>query len=317
MLFPRLPLLAAAVLLLAAGPAGCQRRTLDPRTGAVPGTAEHQVTVGGIERRYLMTVPPRARNGAPVPVVFIFHGFGGSAEQIAREQGFVELARREGFVAVFPDGLQHRWHDGYAVRERGDGDDYAFVRAVLADVGRQVTVDPRRTFAAGHSNGAFFSQALACRMPGTFAAIAPVSGQLATSLAAVCRDAPPVSMLEIHGTADELVPFGGGRLRPGVQLLSVEQSATLRASRAGCATTPRTTSMGIDSSTGTSARRLTYDHCADGRAVELIVIDGGSHRWPGSHGTRGARRTGRTGTPSEAIDGAAVIWAFFTAHPAP
>src|SRR5690606_9148974 len=136
--------------------------------------------------------------------------------------------------------------------------------------------------------------------------------------AASCATSAPVSMLEIHGTADGVVPFGGGRLRPGVDLLSVESSAAFRARRAGCAEVPRVhREPDRDQRDGTTVRRIVYDGCADGRAVELWVVDGGSHRWPGSDGRRGPRRTARTGTPSQEIDGATLLWTFFRGHPAP
>lgn len=309
------PLLVALSLVVTAPPLRAQAA---PGRRALEGTVERTLTVDGRARRYLIHLPPGLAAGAPAPVVLVFHGFGGSADQVARELGFSALADREGFVAVYPDGIENRWRDGYAVRQGAGVDDYAFVRAVLADVGRQVAVDPRRTYAAGHSNGAFFTQALACRMPGTFAAIGAVAGQLAVSLRDACRDGTPVSMLEVHGTADQVVPFAGGPLRPGVELLSAEASAAFRAERAGCAPTPRATREGdVDARDGTSARHLVWDGCADGRGVELWIVDGGSHRWPGSTGFRGRRRTARTGTPSRAIDATTRIWDFFRAHPAP
>lgn len=275
-------------------------------------TVERRLDIGGQLRRYLLHVPARLSPSAPAAVLLVFHGRGGTAEYTANRLGFRELADREGFVAVFAEGAGRRWHDGHVVPLATGTDDFAYVSALLADVGRVVTVDPRRVYAAGHSNGAFFAQALACRMPGTFAAIAPVAGQLATSLAPVCRDAQPVSMLQIHGTNDAIVPFAGGTLRPGVELLPVEASAALRAERAGCDTQPHAVAMPDgDASDATTVRRVTWTSCANNLAVELYIIDGGGHGWP-SHRASNRQAQGAT---SREIDAAQLIWEFFKAHP--
>ncbi|MDF1502757.1 PHB depolymerase family esterase [Roseisolibacter sp. H3M3-2] len=261
---------------------------------------ERRLTVGGVERRYLV----QRAAGAPAPLVIVFHGAGGSAAQIARAHGWRALAARERATVVFPDGVGRRWGDGWALRERPGVDDFAYVRAVLADVARAAPVDARRTFAVGHSNGAFFAQALACRLPGAFAAIGTVAGQLAEGAVAACRSTPPVSAVAVHGTADPLVPYAGGAFGLGAPLLPVVASAAWRAGRAGCAPTPRRTAVNA------SVRRLVWTGCDAGRGAELWTVVGGTHAWPGSP-TRRSRAAA-----DAALDATAVIWDFFRTHPA-
>src|SRR5690606_29064746 len=81
-------------IVLAATPAHTQAR---PRSDGAPSATltEHTVTVSGVERRYLMAVPSRLDPRTAVPLVLVFHGFGGSAGQVAAELGFRELAGRE------------------------------------------------------------------------------------------------------------------------------------------------------------------------------------------------------------------------------
>jgi len=84
------------------------------------------------------------RAGGPVPLVLVFHGGGGRASGIAPHTGFSRLAEREGFVAVYPDGLERRWNDGrgYAATH----DDVGFVRALLDTLERELSIDPRRVY---------------------------------------------------------------------------------------------------------------------------------------------------------------------------
>ncbi len=180
----------------------------EPSAGCRPGTLP---AVDGAEasldgRRYWLDAPD-APADRPLPVVFVFHGFRDRAENLRRGTGFGTLARRDGFIAVFPDG-----HDGVRLlgtTGRGwdigadDAVDRAFVGGLLDRLERERCVDRRRVFATGMSNGGFFSSLLGCQLADRFAAVAAVAGGMELG---PCRPARPVPVLLLYGSNDAVVP---------------------------------------------------------------------------------------------------------------
>lgn len=185
--------------------AGCRAGTLPVADGA-------EATLDG--RRYWLDAPA-APADRPLPVVLVFHGFRDRAENLRRGTGFGTLARRDGFIAVFPDG-----HDGVRLlgtTGRGwdigvdDAADRAFVVALLDRLERERCIDRRRVFATGMSNGGFFSSLLGCQLADRFAAVAAVAGGMELG---PCRPARPVPLLFLYGSNDTVVPppmIRGGR----------------------------------------------------------------------------------------------------------
>ena len=282
-----------------------------PASAPAPAGEPRTLQAGGVTRRYFLYLPATWHRGRPAPLVLVFHGGGGRASGIAPHTGFSRLAEREGFVVAYPQGLNGRWNDGrgYAATH----DDVGFVRALLDTLGRELSIDPSRVYATGISNGAMFSYRLACYLPGTFAAVAPVAGAMPADLAPACAHTQPVSVLAFQGTADPLMPYvGGGVARRRGRVLSAERSIAFWATTSGCAAAPVTTEEPDRVTDGTRVRRTAYGTCREGRAVELYTIEGGGHTWPG-----GPPVGGSVGRVTREIDATAVIWGFFVGHPRP
>jgi polyhydroxybutyrate depolymerase len=261
----------------------------------------------GESRRYYLYLPASFRRERPAPLVLVFHAGGGRASDIAPHTGFSRLADREGFVVAYPQGLRGRWNDGRGFAT-ATHDDVGFVRALVDTLGRELGIDPRRVYATGISNGAMFAYRLACDLPGTFAAVAPVAGALPAELAPGCAHGAPVSVIAFQGTADPLMPYLGGGAGQR-RVLSAERSVGFWGTQAGCTGTPVTTDEPDRVADGTRVRRTVFLSCPEGRAVELYTIDGGGHTWPG--GPAAGRRVGRV---SREIDATELIWAFFAGH---
>jgi polyhydroxybutyrate depolymerase len=275
--------------------------------GQSPGVEQQRsLEVAGVRRSYLVYVPATYQAGQPIPLVLVFHPAGGSGEGMARHTRFTELAEREGFVVVYPDGIGGRWNDG---RRPSSRDDVGFVRALLDTLRRELAVDSSRVYATGISNGAMLSYRLACDLPGVFAAIAPVAGALPVTLAERCVPAMPLSVAALQGTADPILPYAGGGSPPAA-VLPAERSVAFWAEATGCA--PATPDIEVSDSVtdGTRVRRISYPSCSGHRAVLLYAIEGGGHTWPG--GPAGSRRVGRV---SRELDATSVIWDFFRHHP--
>ena len=258
-------------------------------------------------RTYVLHPPARAPAPGGYAVVLVLHGAGGTGRQIAAHTALDRVADREGFLAVYPDGLDRRWNDG---RKMSSSDDVGFIRSLLDTLRREYPVDSTRIFATGISNGAMLAHRLACDLPGVFAAIAPVAGAMPAAIADGCRRAT-VSMIAIQGTGDRLVPYEGGTIGAARgAVLSARATAAHWAAAAGCRTLPAVESLPDRVHDGTRVQRLTWTGCD--RGIALYAVVGGGHTWPGGPGGGSSRLIGRT---THEIDGAETIWAFFQRHP--
>ncbi len=270
-----------------------------------------QLDVAGVRRSYALFLPP-SRGGGPLPLILVFHAAGAHGAGMARHTGFDRLAGREGFAVAYPEGLNRRWNDGRGGSGRG-ADDVGFVRALLDTLAREIGLDTGRIYATGISNGGMFVHRLACELPGTLAAIAPVAAALPVAVAERCAGALPVALLAFQGTADPFVPYaGGGATRRTGPVLSAARSAAFWARVNGCAATPEDGGVTDTVTDGTRVRRQSYPGCRTGRSVVLYTIEGGGHTWPG--GPAAASRVGRA---SREVDATEVIWDFFRRHARP
>jgi polyhydroxybutyrate depolymerase len=284
---------------------------------AVEGDRDETIQSGGRQRTYHVHLPPGAQAGAPRPLVLVFHGRGGTGAGAARLYGFNQLADARGFVVAYPDGVDRGWNDGRGMTGTPSStalvDDVGFVSALIDHLVTAFHADPRRVYAAGHSNGGIFSHRLACELSGKIAAIAPVAGTIAESQAQHCAPGGPVSVVEWHGTDDRFVPYGGGevgRRAERSRVLSVDETIALWARLNGCpAAVQQSTLAPIDPADTTRVRRSTRGPCGQGSEVALYTIEGGGHGWPGT------QRLRVLGPTTHQIDATQTIWEFFERHP--
>lgn len=293
---------ARLLLMLAAALA------LPPAVAAEP--IERHLRVGAVERSYLVDLPAAFDGRRALPAVLVFHGGGGAALLARTQTRMSEKGEAEGFIAVYPQGsgvLSTKlltWNAttccGYAMHHRID--EVAFVRAVLDDLEANFQVDRARLYATGISNGGMMAYLSACALADRFAAIAVVAGELTT---ADCRPTRPVSVLVIHGTADQNLPYDGG---VGAKALARHKVRSVRSAvdfwrmHDGCP------EAAVSERAGPVVRERCAP-CASASEVELIAVAGGGHCWPG-----GARLARFLDEPSAALDATDVIWTFFARH---
>ncbi|RPA59956.1 polyhydroxybutyrate depolymerase [Gordonia oryzae] len=299
--------IAIAVIVTASG---CgQGDAVGAPPGGIPvGSSHAAIEFGGQQRSYEIYRPARLPSSAPL--VVMLHGGYGDARQAERAYGWDAVADRGGVLVAYPQGVGRSWNAGSCCgpAQRRNVDDVGFVLAMVHDIERRTSIDIRRVFATGMSNGAMMALRLPCETS-EFAAIAPVAGTIVTD----CVGAHPTSVLQIHGTSDDRVPYGGG---PGeafnaggtarVEGMSIPQVNALWRATDRCGPPVTVTAGSVTRSSAT---------CAQSRAVELISVTGAGHQWPGSNtASVGAARGAPV--PSTVLDATSVIWQFFTAHPA-
>lgn len=248
---------------------------------------EQTITVGGVERRFILDVPETLAPGVPAALLFDFHGVGHSGAGVWEVSGFRELAPRERFITVYPDGLPVSFTrgertfsgHGWEIRTFAPNRDIDFTLALLDQLESTYCIDRARVFSTGFSNGGYFSHVLGCTHADRFAAVAPVSGGWLASWS--CKPERPIPVLIHHGRQDDVIDVAEERLAYR-KWLEID----------GCA--PDASPSSTPDATGMSCTIASA--CRDGAAVEYCEGDF-AHRWPASATTR--------------------VWEFFKAHPLP
>jgi polyhydroxybutyrate depolymerase len=244
---------------------------------AFPGPGE--LAFGGLQRTYLVHVPAGVDH--PTGLVLNLHGAGANGGAQAAISHYDTVADQLGLVVAYPDGIDQSWADGRGAStpDRQGVDDVGFLSALIDQLVRDYGIDPGRVFVTGISAGAFMADRLACDRADLVAAVAPVAGTLGSSVP--CAPSRPVSVLETHGTADPVVPFGGGPMNgrggPSDVVSATDMAARWRDVDRCPAPVEDTLPATGD---GTAVHRFTAAGCADGSAVVLLQVDGGGHTWP-------------------------------------
>ncbi len=264
-----------------------------------PGDEDATLASGGLQRTYILHVPPSYDGVRRTPLVLNFHGFGSNARQQAIYSGLPGKGDSAGFIVVTPNGTgaPQRWN----LVPVGGVDDVAFVRDLLDHLESQLCIDTQRVFAAGISNGSAFSLRAACAMPDRIDAVAAVA---ALYLPLSCGGGRPIGVIAFHGTDDPCVPFNGGTSKCGLGLPvpSVETAAADWAKHDGCNAEPARQALSAH------VRTIAYSECGDDAAVVLYVVEGGGHTWPGSIDVP------RLGATTHEVNATDQIWDFFVAQ---
>jgi len=282
---------------------------------SVPGSMK---TPDGRTRTYHLYVPTSIKPGTTatkVPLLVALHGGLGWGTQFERNSGFDGLAEANGFIVVYPDGVgtgpnldrNRTWNGGACCGSAAHRkvDDVGFLELLITRLEGQYAIDPRQVFATGHSNGGILALRLACEASEVVDAVGVQSSALEIP---TCAPGKPVSLIQIHGTADQNIPINGGT---GPHALSgtaftkpIDASRTLaKADR--CPASP----VGSKSPTNPD---LTYSTwmCPAGIEVRFVQVQGASHAWMGHAGN-----SGLTGPAYAKLDSSLTIWTFLAHHP--
>ncbi|SFB93024.1 polyhydroxybutyrate depolymerase [Parapedobacter composti] len=263
--------------------------------------------VDGRARTFNVHLPPQYEEGADTfPLVIGLHGLGGSAVQFDRHYHFSGKADREGFVAVYPNGVRsdgrfgiRTWNAGtccdFAMRENVD--DVRFISELIDRLLESYRIDPKRVYVTGMSNGGMLTYRLAAEIPQKIAAIAPVSCTMVFDPPA---DQPrPVPIIHLHSVLDEIIPYNGGTNSLGYHFPPVDSILNVWAARNGCLPDPQVTE-----GAGYTVKQW-VDELDCPFMVHYLTEDGG-HSWPGGEQVRPG-----AAPPSAAINGNELIWGFF------
>jgi polyhydroxybutyrate depolymerase len=290
LIFIGLPLLA--VLIFAA-------------TSSLLNETNGRLVSSGQERQYLLHVPPKYDRATPAPLVISMHGAAlWPAAQMKMSQ-WNEVADEQGFIVVYPSGTG--FPRIYPMEGAALKADVRFISDLIDTLEASYNIDPTRIYADGFSNGGGMAFALSCTLPDRIAAVGMVAGAQLLPWS-WCTDSRPVPMIAFHGTADPIVPYGGGRTWKSptpMPFPGVREWTENWAKRNRCG------AQAVESSAAAHVARLEYTKCADDATVVLYTVGGGGHSWPGGKPIA----EWWVGPTSHEINATELIWAFFREHP--
>jgi len=181
--------------------------------------APREWTIDGVKREALVYAPPAAHD-QPSPVIFAFHGHGGTMQIVARKWKYETLWPQA--IVVYPQGLntpgrltdkEGKFPGWQAAPGEQDDRDLKFFDRILASLKKDYRVDESRIYVTGHSNGGTFVYVLWAARNDVFAAFAPASSSLSLTNVTVEKNAAeqkswaPKPVLHIAGENDPLVKF--------------------------------------------------------------------------------------------------------------
>jgi polyhydroxybutyrate depolymerase len=262
----------------------------NPSPSATAGSRE--IVVGG-DRPVTVQLPEDKT--APAPLLIVLHGFGSSGREHESYFHFSRLAAARGVVYAHPDGTPDSegnrfWNATDACCDFEDigVDDVAYLASVIDEISRATSIDPTRIYFVGHSNGGFMSYRMACEGAAVVAAIVSLAGATFVDRAD-CAPSEPVAVLEIHGTADDVITWSGGTLDIGPKgekhrYPGVEETLTAWSTYDGCSATLTETPTRVDVDAGiigpdgpAEATVKMAAGCDAGGHVELWTIPNGGH----------------------------------------
>jgi polyhydroxybutyrate depolymerase len=176
------------------------------------GDTTLHLSAGGLDRQYILHVPPGYTSAERVPLVIDMHGFAGDAtRQEVRSGGWQQKADGEGFIVVFPTGspIPPEVGTSGAQWSAGDGssvDDVAFIRMLVAKIASDGCIDLGRVYATGVSNGGAMAHWLGCEAADLFAAIAPVDADIQGH---PCNPSRSIPVLFFRAIDDPFAPYAG------------------------------------------------------------------------------------------------------------
>ena len=196
------------------------------------------------------------------PIVIALHGRGGSNNNWV--QPLSKFTNSGEFIGVYPQGHLNSWNLG---QEPSTADDIAFISNIIDTLLSYSNVDENKIFAVGNSNGSGMVNVLG-GVNKRLKAIAPVASQL-TERTKIKSNAIPLSIFQVNGDQDLLIPIDGG-MKLGHPFLSASESAKKWATHFNC-----NHNVTVEESEQTVLH--TYSDCDDNVVVKYLVVKGAGH----------------------------------------
>lgn len=243
------------------------------------------IMINGMKRSYYVFLPPNYNPQKSYPVLFVFHGGLRNASNILEVTGFRNYQKEYNFILIAPNGLGRFNQETFLTWDAGSCSGYAhylhanetlFIKSILEEVSDSYSIDEKKIYLTGMSNGAMLCYKLVRTLPGRFAGIAAVSGAMNHEQT---PPAKPIPVIIFHGTADKRILYNGGTPLDFFEEKCridkpVSHAVDFWVKNNKCGSKPTKIKKG-------KIIIYKYTNCEDNANVTLYKIIGGKHAWPG------------------------------------
>jgi len=233
------------------------------------GKMTKQLVVNNTNREYIIYVPENFTGTSSLPLLLSFHGLSSNMNFNYDYTNFSELAERENFIVVHPNGIDNRW-----TVSATNNPDIDFIEALLDQLENDYNIASNRIYSTEMSNGGNFSFTLACGLNDRIAAIASVTGLMLQMAIGDCIPSRPLAVLHIHGTEDLIANYAF--VQGGLDFWTDHNNTN---------DFPIISDIpNIDTGDGSTVKRFEYLNGNSNVEVQHLKITGGGHEWPGFSG---------------------------------
>lgn len=243
------------------------------------------ISIDGLEREYIIHIPNNLPENAPL--VMVFHGYSGNAQGVRSYFNLDELANKNGFAVVYPQGTidqvnNHFWQVGYKSHKNLIVDDVSFVIKLKEHLQSTYKLNKSNTFIVGFSNGGDLCNKLICERPELFKAAAPIISCMMKDMYDACRNAEAVPVFMLNGTKDNITYWAGDMDdKQGYgPYHSTDSMLALRVKQAGCSLSSNEEIKSPDVSAKTSITVKKYTTEITNNQVWMYQINNGGHGHP-------------------------------------
>ncbi len=162
-------------------------------------------------RDYKIITPKNYDPKKKYPFILSLHGFTSNGRGQAAFFPLADLAEKYGFLYCFPSGLDRSWNATNACCDfRNKHDDSAYLRDLILWARKEYSIDKKKVYVTGLSNGGFMSYRMAQDHADLITAIVPFAGVGFKKWPKQPNN--PLSVLHIHGTKDSTIKWKGGSI---------------------------------------------------------------------------------------------------------
>jgi polyhydroxybutyrate depolymerase len=252
----------------------------------------------------------------------VFHGGGSTAAQMEKFTSWNEISNKNGFIVVYPEGIDKNWNDGRVNESLNGvalGDDVGFTSKIIDELVSKDKVNPKKVYVTGVSNGGFMSFKLACDLRDKISAIGVIVASVPTNYVQKCKPSKGIPIIWFNGTSDPLVPWEGGEMVSKTigsslsrgTVLSVQDSINFWKVINNCNSDPQITDLPNNNKFDGSTVTRQFYNSNSGFPIDFYKIDGGGHSWPG-----GPQYYPKIiiGNVNKDIDSLQLTWEFFSKY---
>ena len=263
-----------------------------PLSGIAQQQINQTMIYDGNAREYIVYIPASYDGSTSYPLLFSFHGGGGTASDFIYTNDMRPIADTAGFIAIYPQAAIDPDDGSFSWLHKAPTthNDIFFIEAIIDTLSTQYMIDNNRVYACGYSEGGIFSYELGCRLNNRIAAFSSVSGSMLVDAfrdsyydLGFCSPVHPTAVLLIPGTNDINPHSTYSGFQP--YYMSADEITTYWSNHNNTDINPIIYQLpNINTSDGSTVERRVWENGDNCVRVEELKVIGGDHDWPGTWG---------------------------------